>query len=82
MKCTNACAAAEGAGSSQYKDFVPFSLDEIYTFNGLLFANAVCPEPQLNMWFKTTRDHKMYGNDIFQSALDKRMNGSTKISGK
>ena len=83
LKCTNARAAAEGAGSSQYKDFAPFDLEEIYKFTGILFANAVCPKPQLNMWFKSTRDHKIYGNEMFQSALDKKVNGSsTKISGE
>lgn len=47
-------------------------LKEIGKFMGLLFANVVCPKPQFPMWFKSTRDHKIFGNNFFAFPLIKR----------
>jgi hypothetical protein len=67
LKTTNARAAAEGAGSVTYQDFVPFSVQEIYKFIGLLFANSVSPKPLVIYWFLSTN----FGNDPFAKLFDK-----------
>jgi hypothetical protein len=65
LKCTNARAAAEGAGGKEYKDFVPFDLKEIYKMNAVLFLNALSPKPQLEYWFLGQDQHSIFGNDVF-----------------
>lgn len=82
VRTTNERAAAEGAGSRTYKDFVGFDTDEMYKMFGLLFANAVSPKPQFPFWFKSTNESRIFGNDFFANALDKKMPGGRTIKGE
>ena len=86
VPCTNARAQAEGSGpgGTTYTDYVPFTAQEIYKMIGLLFANGLCPRPQLEMWFLSTQDSRLFGNDYIGSALDKKIsygNGTITIKG-
>ena len=67
---TNFRAAAEGAGYRSHKNFVPFTLDEMYKWFGLLLVNALSPKPQVKFWFLNTKDSKIFGNDAFAHAFD------------
>ena len=67
---TNFRAAAEGAGYRSHKNFVPFTLDEMYKWFGLLLVNALLPKPQVKFWFLNTKDSKIFGNDAFAHAFD------------
>ena len=81
LNTTNQRAAAEEAGSTTYKDFVPFDLQEIYKFIGLLYANSLSPKPRFEKWFQSTQSSKLFGNDAFASAADKRVQGGRTIKG-
>ena len=67
---TNFRAAAEGAGKTSYENFVPFTLEEMYKWMGLLFVNALSPKPQVKFWFKSVQESKIFGNDAFANAFD------------
>ena len=81
LQTTNRRAAAEGAGSEIYKDFVPFDLSEIYKFMALLYVNAVSPKPKIRLWFAGSEQSKIFGNDAFSSAFDKKLSGGRVIKG-
>lgn len=83
VACTNARAAADGAGSQMYEDFMPFSVEEANKMIGLLFANGLTPKPAMELWFLTKRESLLFGNDFISYYLDK-VNPSTgkKIKGK
>jgi hypothetical protein len=74
---TNARAAAERAGSKTFKDWAPFDTKVVYKMMGLLFvnANAVSPKPQLKFWFLRRKQSRIFGNDYFTDALDKKLLG-------
>ena len=69
---TNTRASCEGAGAKAYKDdWHPFENDEMDKFIGLLFANGLYPRPSVGMWFKSTDDSHIFGNDKFARVFDK-----------
>jgi hypothetical protein len=82
VNTTNFRAAAEGAAGSTYQDFVPFDVDEVYKFLGLLFCNGVSPKPQFVYWFLGRRQSKVFGNDWFSTFFDKRLPGGRVIKGE
>jgi hypothetical protein len=45
MTATNLWAYSSGAGSGEYKDFLPFDLAELNKMMGVLFANGLAPKP-------------------------------------
>jgi hypothetical protein len=83
VPCTNMRATAEGAGAggTVYDDFVPFNTGEMYKMIGLLFANGLSPKPQVEMWFLSSLESRLFGNDFIASALDKKLNGKVTIKG-
>ena len=83
VPCTNGRAAADGAGfgGSMYQDYVPFDHVEINKMIGLLFANGVSPKPAMELWFKTTTEHRLFGNDFIAAAMDKQMKDGKKVPG-
>ncbi len=82
INTSNFRAAIEGAGSTAYKDFVPFDLEEVLKFIGILYANAVSPKPQFQRRFMLVAQRKVFGNDAFAKVLDKHLPGSRFISGQ
>ena len=48
---------------TKYPDFNTFSQEEIDSYLGLLLANCINMEPQINFWFLRTHDSTIYGND-------------------
>ena len=81
--CTNGHAAADGAGFGglTYHDYVPFVHVEINKMIGLLFANGISPKPTMELWFKTTTEHRLFGNDFIAAAMDKQMQDGKKVPG-
>ena len=71
-------AAMEGAGRkgdrgiTKYPDFTPFSREEIDSYLGLILANSINMNPQINLWFLRTHDRTIYGNNIVRKILSKR----------
>ena len=84
VACTNARAAAEGAGTggTVYTDFVPFDGAEMYQMIGLLFANGLSPKPSIDLWFESTLESRLFGNDYIGAALTKYINDGRSISGE
>ena len=83
MPCTNGRAAADGAGfvGSTFHDYVPFDHVEINKMIGLLFANGVSPKPAMELWFKTTTEHRLFRNDFIAPAMDTQMKYGKKVPG-
>ena len=79
---TNKRAASEGAGTRTYKDWAPIDVSEIYKMCGMLCLNAVSPKPQFKYWFFTSCKSKMFGNDFFAKAFEKKLTGGRIISAK
>ena len=80
VETTNKRAASEGAGpgGTKYPDYVPFDVPEMYKHIGLLFANGLSPKPSIDLWFVKGVEHRLWGNDSFATAMDKRLpNGKT-----
>ena len=75
VACTNQKAAAEGArvGGTLYKDFVPFDVDEMYRFIGLLFANGLAPKPDITKWFEGSSTDQLLGSDFIAPLMNKRL---------
>ncbi len=72
----------EGAGSTTCKEFVPFELEEVQKFIGVLYTNAFSPKPQLTFCLKSVGRSKVFGNDAFAKALDKHVSGARLIFGE
>ena len=83
VNCSNQKAAADGAGAggTVYKDFVPFDVDEIYRFIGLLFANGIAPKPDVKLWFEGTSREPLFGNDFVATRMDKKLPDGRVIPG-
>jgi hypothetical protein len=75
VNTTNERATAEGAGSHAYKDWAPFDREDTYKMIVLLFVNGMSPKPQVTRWFKSTAKSRIFGNNFFASALDKKTLG-------
>ena len=58
---TNLRAYLSGAGSGEYRDFMPFDLAEVYKMIGVLFANGLTPKPQFDFWFCTQEEEPLFG---------------------
>jgi len=84
VDCTNARAGSEGAstGGTIYTDYVPFDVPEMYRCMGLLFANGLSPKPSIELWFESSIESRLFGNDYISSALDKLLSNGKTISGK
>eukprot|EP00956_Cyclotella_meneghiniana_P009641 scaffold13295_cov36-Cyclotella_meneghiniana.AAC.4 len=54
----------------------------IYKFFALLFANALSPKPQLVLWFLSSANSRLFGNDHFAKLFDKRIVGGQVIAGE
>ena len=76
IDATNLRAYSSGAGSGEYKDFLPFNLDEIY---GILFANGLTPKPQFEWWFKNLNEQPLFGNDFVSRELLKKNHATKKM---
>ena len=75
--------ASEGAGTRTYKDWAPFDVCEmIYKMFGMLCLNAMSPKLQFKYWFFTSGESKIFGNDFFAKALEKKVMGGRIISAK
>jgi hypothetical protein len=72
---TNLRAAADGAGSGrgEYKDFVPFDVDELYKMVGVLFATGLAAKPRLEYWFEPTNKYPLFGSDLVSKVTEKRI---------
>jgi hypothetical protein len=72
---TNLRVAADGAGSGrgEYKDFVPFDVDEMYKMVGVLFANGLAPKPRLEYWFEPTSKLPLFGSNLISKVTEKRI---------
>ena len=72
---TNLRAAADSAGSGrgEYKDFVPFDVDEMYKMVGVLFANGLAPKPRLEYWFEPTSKLPLFGSNLISKVTEKRI---------
>jgi hypothetical protein len=82
VKATNLRAYSSGAGSGEYKDFLPFNLVEMNKLIGVLFANGLAPKPQIESWFKSVSDEPLFGNDLVSRALAMKNHATKKtISG-
>jgi hypothetical protein len=70
---TNRRAASDGAGAGtgDFKDWVPFDDEEIYRFIGVLFANGLAPIPRIDYWFEPAQLSPLFGNDVVSRALAK-----------
>ncbi len=73
--------AAEGACQTTYKDWEAFDTKEVYKIFGMLFANAVSPKPQFKQWFMGSSQNRIFGNDHFANAFDKKLMGGRVIYG-
>ena len=65
-KWTNmkAILAGAGEGGTCYRDFHPFTVEEIQQHLGLYVFNGVAPSPRIELKFKPQRDDKVHGNDF------------------
>jgi hypothetical protein len=54
VETTNRRATAEGAGHSLYETWVPFSMQEVHKFIGLMFCKGISPKPRVGHWFMST----------------------------
>ncbi len=72
IEVTNLCAYSSGAGSGEYKDSLPFDLNELNKMVGVLFLNGLSPKPQVESWFKPLSEQPLFGNDLFSTKLAKR----------
>ena len=79
VTATNLRAYASGAGSGEYKDFLPFDLEELNKMMGVLFANGLAPKPQVETWFQPTSVQPLMGNDLISREMCKR-NFATKTT--
>ena len=79
---TNKWAASEGAGTRTYKDWAPFDVSEIYKMFEMLCLNPMSPKPQFEYWFFPSGDSKIFSNDFFKKALEKKLMGGRIISTK
>lgn len=60
---SNEYAASKGAGSDDYwKEFKPFSLEEIIAGHGLLLRNGVAPLPEMERVFDNPADSFVFGD--------------------
>ncbi len=66
---TNLRAYANGAGSGEYTDFVPFDRIEIYKMIGVLFANGLTSKPQFDYWFCLEDQEPLFGSNLITNAL-------------
>ena len=72
---TNARAVAEGEGSKT--EYIPFDVEEMERFIGLMMANGVVPRPQMEHWFM---DCWLRGNQKMKDAMEKKV-GNRTVSG-
>ena len=79
VDATNLRAYSSGAGSGEYKDYLPFDVDEIYKMFGVLFANGLAPKPQFEWWFKNLNEQPLFGNDFVSRELSKKNHATKKI---
>ena len=79
---TNKPAASEGAGTRTYKDWAPFDVSELCKMCGMLCLNSMSPKPQFKYWFFTSGESKIFGNNFFAKALEKKLMGGRIISAK
>jgi len=75
VNCTNQHAASEGAGAggTTYIDWVPFDIPEMYKFIGLMFVNGLSPKPSMDLWFLSTAENRMFGNNYVSKLMDKNL---------
>jgi hypothetical protein len=61
---TNRRATSDGAGAGtgEFKDWVPFDDAEIYRFIGVLFANGLAPKPRIDYWYEPAQMSPLFGN--------------------
>ena len=48
---------------TKYTDLINFSQEEIDSYLGLVLANGINMKPQINLWFLSTQDSTIYGNN-------------------
>ncbi len=72
----------EGFGGTMPRDFVPFELEELHKFIGVLYVNAVSPKAPFTVWFKSVGETKVFGNGGFSKAFNKHVSGGRVISGE
>ena len=72
-KWTNIKASHAGAGKvgTCYKDFTPFSVEELRRHVGLYVWNGLSPSPHVEMKFKSQQQDILHGSDFVYSSLDK-----------
>ena len=72
---TNRRATSDGAGAGtgEFKDWVPFDDAEIYRFIGVLFANGLAPKPRIDYWFEPAQMSPLFGNDVVSRAMAKEV---------
>ena len=52
-----------------YKYSTHFTSFEIDAYNGLLFANGLSPRTQVEMWFQTLENSKIFCNNFFRNSF-------------
>ena len=78
VTATNLRAYANGAGSGQYTDYVPFDVAEMYKMFGVLFTNGLSPKPQFEYWFCSEDREPLLGSNLISHALRKRNSATGK----
>jgi hypothetical protein len=82
INTTNAQATAEGAEGTTNQSWVPCTDEEVLKFTGLMFCNGISPKPQVNHWFMTTAQSRIFGNDAIANLFDARVVGGRVIKGE
>jgi hypothetical protein len=75
----NLCAYSSGAGSGEYKVYLPFDVDKIYKMFGVLFTNGLAPKLQFEWWFKNLNKQPLFGNNFVSRELSKKNHATKKL---
>ena len=68
-KWTNTKAIMNGAGDQVYRDFKPFTIEEIRRHMGIYLLQGIAPSPRVELKFASQSNDPIHGNDFVNNSF-------------